>query len=75
VRRRRLLPVKFIQGLQVQVQNRVLNPVVSQQPLKVPLFMQVISASPWLQSLTARIIGLGIRAEHVRSPVKGLTPG
>lgn len=67
VRRRRLSAARFIQRLQVQVQNRILNPVVKEQgPLHLPLFLRIIGASPWLQGLTARVIGLGITPEHVQ---------
>jgi 2-polyprenyl-6-methoxyphenol hydroxylase-like FAD-dependent oxidoreductase len=67
VRRRRLFAARFIQRLQVQVQNRILNPAVNEQrPLQVPLFLRIVGACPWLQGLTARVIGLGITPEHVR---------
>lgn len=67
VRRRRLFAARVIQRLQVQVQNRILHPVVNaQRPLRVPLFLRIIGACPWLQGLTARVIGLGITPEHVR---------
>jgi 2-polyprenyl-6-methoxyphenol hydroxylase-like FAD-dependent oxidoreductase len=67
VRRRRLFAARFIQHLQVQVQIRILNPVVNEQlPLRVPLFLRMIGACPWLQGLTARVIGLGIMPEHIR---------
>jgi 2-polyprenyl-6-methoxyphenol hydroxylase-like FAD-dependent oxidoreductase len=71
VRRRRLFPAKVIQAIQVQVQNRILGPAVvdKDKPLHVPLFLTIINAVPWLQGLTARIIGLGVRPEHVESGI------
>jgi len=30
----------------------------------------VINALPWLQGLTARLLGIGVRPEHVHSPEK-----
>jgi hypothetical protein len=39
------------------------------RPLHVPLLVQLITAVPWLQGITARFVGLGVRPEHVRSPV------
>jgi hypothetical protein len=30
--------------------------------------MRVINASPWLQGQAARLVGVGVRPEHVRSP-------
>jgi 2-polyprenyl-6-methoxyphenol hydroxylase-like FAD-dependent oxidoreductase len=67
VRRRRLFAARVIQHLQVQVQNRLLNPAINEQrPLHAPLFLRIVGSSPWLQGLTARVIGLGITPEHVR---------
>ena len=36
-------------------------------PLKPPLAVRIINALPWLQGVTARFIGLGVRPEHVQS--------
>jgi len=36
--------------------------------LQVPLPMRVVSALPALQRLFARVLGMGVRPEHVRSP-------
>ena len=33
--------------------------------------MRLITAVPWLQGITARFVGLGVRPEHVHSPVNG----
>ena len=38
-------------------------------PLRPPLPVRLINAVPWLQGITARFVGLGVRPEHVRSPV------
>jgi 2-polyprenyl-6-methoxyphenol hydroxylase-like FAD-dependent oxidoreductase len=71
VRRRRLFPTRVTQMLQVQMQNNVLAPVISGRnaELEVPLPMRVLSAVPALQRLLARVLGMGVRPEHVRSPV------
>jgi len=29
--------------------------------------MRLVTAIPWLQGITARFVGLGVRPEHVRS--------
>jgi 2-polyprenyl-6-methoxyphenol hydroxylase-like FAD-dependent oxidoreductase len=68
VRERRSFPAKVIQAMQVQVQNRVIAPTLQGGPLKVPLLIRLVDAVPWLQGLTARLIGMGVRPEHVRSP-------
>jgi 2-polyprenyl-6-methoxyphenol hydroxylase-like FAD-dependent oxidoreductase len=68
VRERRLFPVKVVQALQVQIQNRVIHPTLQGGALSVPLPIRVINAVPWLQGLAAKFIGLGVRQEHVHSP-------
>jgi 2-polyprenyl-6-methoxyphenol hydroxylase-like FAD-dependent oxidoreductase len=70
VRRRRLFPVKVIQGMQVAVHNRVLKPTVSKlkRKLTVPWPLKILDANAWLRRWPAQILGLGVRPEHVRSP-------
>jgi 2-polyprenyl-6-methoxyphenol hydroxylase-like FAD-dependent oxidoreductase len=68
VRKRRLFPVKVVQAVQVQVQNRVIRPALGGGELAAPLPIRIIDRSPWLQGQLARYIGLGVRPEHVRSP-------
>ena len=68
VRRRRLWPTKATQALQVEIQNNVLVPVVSGGELEMPLPLRVVAAVPMLQRVLARVIGMGVRPEHVRSP-------
>jgi hypothetical protein len=34
----------------------------------VPLPMRVLTAVPVLQRLFARLVGMGVRPEHIRSP-------
>jgi 2-polyprenyl-6-methoxyphenol hydroxylase-like FAD-dependent oxidoreductase len=72
VRRRREFPVKLTQRMQVVVQNNIVNAALKpgNQPLKAPLVMRVVTAIPWLQGVTARFVGLGVRPEHVQSPVR-----
>jgi 2-polyprenyl-6-methoxyphenol hydroxylase-like FAD-dependent oxidoreductase len=74
VRRRRLFPVRVIQGLQVAVHNRVLKPIISgksgpKRPLTVPWPLKVLDRHTWLRRWPAQILGLGVRPEHVRSPI------
>jgi len=71
VRRRRLWPTKATQRMQVAIQNNVLIKVMASragEPLEVPLPMRVLTALPPLQRLFARLLGMGVRPEHVRSP-------
>jgi 2-polyprenyl-6-methoxyphenol hydroxylase-like FAD-dependent oxidoreductase len=70
VRKRREFPVRMTQRMQVVVQNNIISVALKpgEGPLKPPLFARVINAVPWLQGITARFIGLGVRPEHVHSP-------
>jgi 2-polyprenyl-6-methoxyphenol hydroxylase-like FAD-dependent oxidoreductase len=72
VRRRREFPVKMTQRMQVTAQNNIINAALKSgdQPLKVPLVMRLITAVPWLQGITARLVGVGVRPEHVHSPAQ-----
>ena len=69
VRRRREFPVKMTQRMQVVVQNNIVNAALKPgaQPLKVPFVLRLVTAVPWLQGITARFVGLGVRPEHVQS--------
>jgi 2-polyprenyl-6-methoxyphenol hydroxylase-like FAD-dependent oxidoreductase len=73
VRRRREFPVRMTQAMQVVAQNNIISVALKpgDQPFEVPLFLRVIDTVPWLQGLTARFVGLGVRPEHVHSPVSG----
>ena len=69
VRRRREFPVRMTQRMQVVVQNNIVNAALKpgNQPLKAPFVMRLVTAVPWLQGITARFLGLGVRPEHVQS--------
>jgi 2-polyprenyl-6-methoxyphenol hydroxylase-like FAD-dependent oxidoreductase len=69
LRKRREFPVRMTQAMQVVVQNNIISMALKpdDRPLKAPLFARIINAVPWLQGITARFVGLGVRPEHVRS--------
>ena len=71
VRRRREFPVRMTQRMQVAVQNNIVNAALKpgNAPLKAPAMLRLVTAIPWLQGITARFIGLGVRPEHVQSPL------
>jgi len=69
VQRRRELPTRVTQRMQLMVQDRVITRVLGQAgPLSPPLPLRLIAALPVAQRLVARLIGLGVRPEHVRTP-------
>ncbi len=69
VQRRRTLPTRLIQGMQVAVQQRILDPVIgSDKPIAAPWLLRLFNHLPWLARIPARLIGVGFRPEHVRGP-------
>ncbi len=68
IQARREFPVKATQAIQVFVQNNLINRAISDAQFKPPLLMKIVNVFPWLQGLTARAIGIGVRPEHVHSP-------
>jgi 2-polyprenyl-6-methoxyphenol hydroxylase-like FAD-dependent oxidoreductase len=69
VQQRRTLPMKIIQWLQVQIQNRVLTPLLATtRTPAAPWPVKLLNRFPVLQRIPARLIGLGVRMEHVRTP-------
>ncbi len=70
--RRRRLPTRLTQGLQVLIQNRVISRVLETQgALGLPLPLRLLRRFPALRRIPARLIGMGFRPEHVRSPASG----
>lgn len=69
VQRRRTLPTRLTQGMQVMIQQRVLDPVIgSDNPITAPWPLRLFNHLPWLARIPARLIGMGFRPEHVHSP-------
>jgi len=68
VQRRRAWPTKVIQGLQLLVQRRLIAPTLARtQPQHLALPVRLLARFALLRRFPARLIGLGIRREHVRS--------
>ena len=66
---RREFPTKVTQWGQVQVQERILKPVLgSRGQVRVPWFLRLFKRFPLLRRIPARLIGIGVRPEHVRTP-------
>jgi 2-polyprenyl-6-methoxyphenol hydroxylase-like FAD-dependent oxidoreductase len=69
VQRRRELPTWLTQRLQVFIQERVIRRVLAgRRRLSMPLPLRLLRRFPFLRRLPARLIGMGFRPEHVRSP-------
>jgi hypothetical protein len=62
--------MRVIQGLQVFIQNRVITRVLARRgDVKPPSLLRLLSIIPVLQRLPARVVGLGVRREHVSAAV------
>ena len=69
IEQRRTLPMRFTQGLQLAIQRRIISRVLaSHERPKPPPFLKLFGVFPILRRIPARLIGLGIRPEHVRTP-------
>ena len=71
VQRRREFPTRATQRFQVLVQNNILSRALKDvdEPLRPPLAVRLLSRSAFLRRIPARLVGIGVRPEHVRSPV------
>lgn len=69
IERRRTFPVRFTQRLQLTIQNQLISRVLaSRQRPKPPLLFRLTGRFPILRRVPARLLGMGIRPEHVRTP-------
>jgi 2-polyprenyl-6-methoxyphenol hydroxylase-like FAD-dependent oxidoreductase len=69
VQRRRTLPTRATQRMQVIVQNNVIRRVLSStRPIKPPWPVKLLGRWKFLQRIPARVVGMGFRPEHVRTP-------
>ncbi len=67
VQRRRELPTRLTQRMQLVIQNRVIRSVLqATRTPKPPLLVRLLGISPMLRRLPARIVGMGFRPEHIR---------
>src|SRR5262249_51768585 len=70
VQARRLLPTRVIQALQRAIQTRIIGRVLESAPAaaRPPLALRLVDRWAWLQRIPARVLGLGVRREPLRSP-------
>ncbi|MET0252017.1 MAG: FAD-dependent oxidoreductase [Novosphingobium sp.] len=69
VQARRMLPTRVIQQGQKRAQDGIIGRVLDGAPITgAPWAVRVLDRVPRMQRLTGRLIGFGVRREHVRSP-------
>jgi 2-polyprenyl-6-methoxyphenol hydroxylase-like FAD-dependent oxidoreductase len=70
VQKRRELPTRLIQRLQILIQDRIIRRALGATGAAVPPWpLRLLAAVPLLQRIPARIVGLGFRRERVSTPV------
>ena len=67
VQRRREFPTRFTQRLQIVMQNNIIGPALEGRRPKAPFFMKMLQW-PLLRRIPGRLLALGIRPEHIRTP-------
>ncbi len=69
VQSRREFPTRVIQRVQKIVQDNIVTAVLSGAPVEgPPLAARLIDRFALLRRIPARLVGLGVRREHIRSP-------
>jgi 2-polyprenyl-6-methoxyphenol hydroxylase-like FAD-dependent oxidoreductase len=71
VQKRREMPVRLIQRIQVFIHRRIAGRSFGTGD-KLPLIGRLLRWFPFLRRIPARFIGLGPRPEHIRSPISDL---
>jgi 2-polyprenyl-6-methoxyphenol hydroxylase-like FAD-dependent oxidoreductase len=71
VQQRRLFPTRMTQSAQVAIQKNVMAPVLGlnrSASISLPFPVRMLQRFPVLRRIPARLVGIGIRPEHVRTP-------
>jgi 2-polyprenyl-6-methoxyphenol hydroxylase-like FAD-dependent oxidoreductase len=67
IEQRRTFPTKVTQGIQIAIQQRLIDPVLSStRPLRAPGILRFLAGIPALRFIPAYVVGVGVRPEHVR---------
>jgi len=69
VQKRRMLATRVIQRMQVFIQNRIIRGVLASTATpRAPWIIRMVNRYPILRRLPARLIGVGVRPEHIATP-------
>jgi 2-polyprenyl-6-methoxyphenol hydroxylase-like FAD-dependent oxidoreductase len=70
VQRRRELPARITQRVQVFIQDRLIRRILgTNEDIPVPWPIKLLKRWPFLRRIPARMVGVGFRSEHVKRPV------
>jgi 2-polyprenyl-6-methoxyphenol hydroxylase-like FAD-dependent oxidoreductase len=69
IQQRRIWPARMTQRVQLMMQNRLIGPALQgvQRP-RPPFLFELLNAVPLLQRIPGRLLAIGFRPEHVRTP-------
>jgi len=72
VQARRMFPTRVIQRIQKLAQDRIIGSLLAMEAGArldgAPWAARMLDRCPVLQAIPARVVGLGVRREHIRSP-------
>jgi 2-polyprenyl-6-methoxyphenol hydroxylase-like FAD-dependent oxidoreductase len=69
VQKRRTFPTEATQRMQIIIQNNVIQKVLgSTNALRLPWLLKLLRYWPILRRIPARVVGVGFRPEHVKTP-------
>jgi 2-polyprenyl-6-methoxyphenol hydroxylase-like FAD-dependent oxidoreductase len=69
VQKRREFPTRVTQRMQVFIQDKVINAALAtEKSLQAPLPLRLMSRFALLRRIPARLVGVGVRPEHVHTP-------
>jgi 2-polyprenyl-6-methoxyphenol hydroxylase-like FAD-dependent oxidoreductase len=69
VQQRREFPARVTQAIQIFLQNKVVGrALAAHRTLTAPWPVRLIARCPFLRRVPARLLGLGVRPEHVQVP-------
>jgi 2-polyprenyl-6-methoxyphenol hydroxylase-like FAD-dependent oxidoreductase len=69
VQKRREFPARVTQWIQIAAQNNIISRALQARgELQAPLLVRLLARWPYLRRLPARLLGLGVRPEHVKTP-------
>jgi 2-polyprenyl-6-methoxyphenol hydroxylase-like FAD-dependent oxidoreductase len=68
VQKRREFPTRATQRMQILIQNNVIKRVLRSSRIQAPWILKIVDRWPLLQRIPARLVGVGFRPEHVKTP-------
>jgi 2-polyprenyl-6-methoxyphenol hydroxylase-like FAD-dependent oxidoreductase len=68
VQQRRQFPTRVTQGLQMLLHKRISRVLRGNEEIMIPAPVRLMAGVPLLRHIPGRLVGMGVRPEHVQSP-------